>query len=208
MKRGKFIVIDGGEGSGKGTQIEYLKSLYPDALFTREPGGSEYGEEIRNLMLKSPLAKDASAETQFALVWGGRADHIWKKINPALERGQNVFSDRFDSSTFAYQLYGQEGNDLKDLFFPIREKFLKHCTPDAYIFLEVTPLEGARRVASRKGEINHFDERKIEFHNRVRQGYKEFEKAFPGIVRTIDANPAVEIVKENLLRVIKEILVQ
>lgn len=206
MKRGKFIVIDGGEGSGKGTQIEFLKKLYPKALFTREPGGSQYGEEIRNLMLKSPISKDASAETQFALVWGARADHIWKKVNPALEKGIDVITDRFDSSTYAYQVYGQEGSHLKDLFMLIRKTFLKSCTPDLYLFLEVAPEEGAKRVAARKGETNHFDERKIEFHNRVREGYKEFQSLFSDVVKTVNANPSIEVVHEAVGRIISETL--
>jgi dTMP kinase len=206
MARGKFIVIDGGEGSGKGTQIEHLKKLYPDALFTREPGGSPYAEDIRNLMLNSPLSKDASAETQFALVWGGRADHVWKKINPALERGQHVICDRFDTSTFAYQVYGQGGDHLKDLFMLIRKTFLKNCVPDLYLFLEVSPEEGARRVALRKGEVNHFDERKVEFHNRVREGYKEFQRLFSDVVKVVDANKPVEVVREQVVRIINDTL--
>jgi dTMP kinase len=158
-------------------------------------------------MLNSPLSKDASAETQFGLIWAGRADHVWKKINPALEKGINVVSDRFDSSTYAYQIFGQEGNDLEELFFLIRKKFLKNCTPDLYIFLEVTPEEGVRRVAKRKGEVNHFDERKIEFHNRVRDGYKKFAGLFPDQVKIVDANPTFEIVRENVVRILKDVLV-
>jgi dTMP kinase len=209
MSRGKFIVIDGGEGAGKGTQIQRLKELYPDILFTREPGGSEYAEEIRHVMLKSPLAKDASAETQFALVWGGRADHIWRKVNPALEKGIHVISDRFDSSTFAYQIYGQEGSDLKDLFFMIREKFLKHCVPDLYIVFDISPEESLRRTRERAnlfGESNHFDEREVNFHERVRSGYRAFAKLFPERVKVVDANKSKEEVFKALLEIVGPLL--
>ncbi len=209
MKKGKLIVIDGGEGSGKSTQIQFLKEKYPLALFTREPGGSEYGEEIRNLMLKSPLAKDASAETQFGLIWANRADHVEKKIRPALEKGINVISDRFDSCTFAYQIYGQEGTDLKDLFFEIRKTFLKGCVPDLYVFFDISPEESLKRTTVRAnlfGESNHFDERKVEFHARVREGYAEFARLFPKNTKIINAHGSKEEVRKSLQKVLDPIL--
>ncbi len=209
MKKGKFIVIDGGEGSGKSTQLQFLKEKYPKALFTREPGGSEYGEEIRNLMLKSPLAKEASAETQFGLIWANRADHIARKVRPALDNGVNVISDRFDSSTFAYQIYGQEGTELKDLFFEIRKIFIKECVPDLYVFFDISPEESIKRTTMRAnlfGESNHFDERKIEFHRRVREGYAEFAKIFPKNVRIIDASGSKEEVWKSFQKILDPIL--
>ncbi|MDE1874662.1 MAG: dTMP kinase [Patescibacteria group bacterium] len=209
MAKGIFIVIDGGEGAGKGTQIARLKEAYPEALFTREPGGSEYAEEIRNIMLKSPLAKGASAETQFGLVWAARADHIRRKVMPALESGRHVISDRFDSSTFAYQLHGQGGLHLRDLFFAVRKQFLGDCMPDLYLFLEVDPEESIRRTKQRAtlfGESNHFDEREVTFHNRVREGYREFARLFPGNCRTVDANRSIEEVWKSIEDIIKPLL--
>lgn len=207
MARGKFIVIDGGEGAGKGTQIQRLKELYPGALFTREPGGSEYAEEIRNVILNSPNAKGASAETQFALFWAARADHIKRKIAPALDAGRHVVTDRFDSSSYAYQMHGQEGaHSLKDLFFILRERFLGEYVPDLYIFFEVDPEIGAQRVASRKGEVNHFDERAKDFHERVMQGYREFAKSYPDRVRFVSANGTREEVAASLLEILRPLL--
>jgi len=112
MKKGTFIVIEGGEGCGKSTLLEYLREEALKVLwreekvaFTREPGGSPFAEEIRLLMLGS-LSKQANGLTQFGLAWASRADHIKNLIRPHLENGIHVISDRFDSSTYAYQVHG------------------------------------------------------------------------------------------------------
>jgi len=209
MKKGKFIVIDGGEGSGKGTQIQFLKEKYPNLVFTREPGGSPYGEEIRNIILKSPNAKQADALTHLCLFFAARQDHMRNTIIPALKSGKNVISDRGDSSSFVYQLYGLGGKHLKDLFLSLRKECLGEFVPDLYVVLDVEPKEGMRRVAERykaKGDFNHFDDRGIDFHKRIQEGYFEFAKIFPKCVKIIDANKSIEVVRENLTRIIEDVL--
>jgi len=209
MKKGKFIVIDGCDGAGKGTQIEFLKKMYPDALYTREPGGSPYGEEIRAVILKSPNAKQASALTHLCLFFAARHDHIKNIIAPALARGQNVISDRFDSSTFAFQYSGMQGEGLLDLFFMLREICLGDTTPDLYLFLDVDPKESMKRTAARAGatgETNHFDERAKDFHARIRDGYLEFQKRFSDSVKVVDANGDRETVWKNIQQVLEPIL--
>src|SRR5579864_4280814 len=107
MEKGKFIVLEGGEGAGKSTQLRVIKEILgDDIVITREPGGSPYAEEIRNVILKSTNAGQADAKTHFALFWAARADHMKNTVLPALNAGKHVISDRFDSSTFAYQIYG------------------------------------------------------------------------------------------------------
>jgi len=204
MKKGLFIVLDGGEGCGKSTLLEYLKSILPNDknVFTREPGGSPYAEDIRSLMLTHPLAKNADGNTHFGLVWAARADHLKNTVRPALLGGQNVISDRFDSSTWAYQIHGQKALHLKDLFMPIRKVFVGDTAPDLYIFLDVPPQVGMKRVAGRKGDPNHFDDRKIDFHETIRQAYKDFPKEFPQIM--IDTNKPLEDVKAELKKIILE----
>ena len=209
MKTKKFVVLDGGEGCGKTTQIEFIKSAYPDLVLTREPGGSPYGEEIRNIILKSAHAKQADAFTHLCLFFASRQDHMRNTVIPALESGKNVLSDRGDSSSFVYQLYGLEGLHLKDLFLTLRKQCLGDFAPDLYVILDVDPKEGMRRVAERyrrKGDLNHFDERGIDFHERIRSGYFEFAKLFPDRVKIIDANRSKEEVCKSLNEILKPIL--
>jgi dTMP kinase len=208
MKKGKLIAIEGGEGSGKSTLIDRLKKKYPDVVFTREPGGSDYGEEIRAVILKSKFAKQADALTHLCLFFASRRDHARNILIPNLKAGKNVVTDRLDGSSFAYQLYGLNGQHLKDLFLHLRSETLAEFIPDLYIFLDVDPKEGMRRVALRqqaKGEFNHFDDRGIDFHERIREGYIEFAKSFPNVV-TIDANPPLETVWQSLENILEPIL--
>lgn len=208
MKRGKFIVIDGCEGAGKTTLIRALakESSPRKILLTHEPGGTGFADKIRALVL-SKEAKTAGAETQFGLMWAARAEHLKHKIIPALAKGITVVSDRFDSSTFAYQIFGQEAKHLKELFWLTREVFLRERKPDLYIFLDVLPEVGLARIAEnkRKGELlDHFEKRSLDFHRRVREGYREFLKTVPHTI--IDANRPLEAVQEDTFSVIRKYL--
>src|SRR3989338_3519116 len=160
--KGKFIVIDGGEGSGKTTILKWFAEtpVGKKFLITHEPGGTDFADKIRTLVLSKEAAR-APAETQFGLMWAARAEHLKHKIIPALKKGVNVISDRFDSSTFAYQIYGQEAKHLEKIFWQTREVFLRERKPDLYIFLDVEPEVGLERVAKRKEKQTHFDERTL-----------------------------------------------
>lgn len=203
--RGKFIIIDGGEGSGKTTMIRALKDLFPneDILVTHEPGGTPFADKIRELAL-SKEAADAGSETQFGLMWAARAEHLHRKIIPVLSAGTNVVCDRFDSSTFAYQIYGQENEQLKNLFWDTRKVYLGNFVPDIYIFMDVEPKTGLLRVKRRKEEKTHFDNRELDFHKRVRKGFFEFFKKVPHAV--IDANQETEGVKSDFAEIMGKIL--
>ncbi len=205
MKRGKFIVIEGGEGAGKGAVRKFLESQFPTAIFTREPGGTPLGEKIRAAML-SPEAAEASAETQFGLIWASRLDHVRAKIKPALEAGKSVISERFDSSTYAYQVVGQEAPHLKSLFYEFR-KLLGSAVPDLYIFLHVDAKVGVERISRNKKKeepLDHFEKRSLDFHERVREGYQEFFKTAPHII--VDANRPLDAVQREVLAIIKRYL--
>ena len=207
-KKGTFIVLDGGEGSGTTTvSKEIVKQFGWGAVRTREPGGSPYAEKIRDLVL-SDDAKTSDAETQFALFWAARRDHIKKVIAPALAEGKVVICDRFDSSTYAYQIIAQEQIQLLELFWKIREHFLGEFIPDAYILLDVSPEVGLARARGRAGELNHFDKRKVEFHEKVNKGLKEFimTKAETGIV--INAEQPLEQVTLETWNAVQEHLVK
>lgn len=203
MKKGLFIVVDSGEGAGKTTQLERAQEFFGDSLvLTREPGGTPYAEEIRNLILKSPNASQADAKTLFALFWAARADHMKNKILPALQAGKTVISDRFDSSTFAYQIAAQGARDLEPLFWQIRKAFLADCTPDLYVYFDIDPVIGLARKNTQGGEeLNHFEARKIEFHEKQREGCKEFMTHVPSVV--IDASQSKEKVWEDFRGVLE-----
>jgi dTMP kinase len=202
--RGVFIVIDGGDGSGTTSMskrvVEQLTSEGKAALWTREPGGSPYAEKIRELIL-SPDAKHADAETMFGLFWAARRDHLMRTILPAVNAGTIVISDRFDSSTWAYQIRAQKCSQLIDLFHAMRAHYLADCTPSKYIFLDVEPSVGLARTKKRGDTQNHFDERTLSFHKSVRQGFAEFMLTVPSL--TIDASePEEEVFKKVYTAVI------
>jgi len=134
-------------------------------------------------------------------MWAARAEHLKNKIIPALAKGVSVISDRFDSSTFAYQIYGQEAKHLEKLFWQTREVFLRERKPDLYIFLDVKPEVGLKRVAGRKEAKTHFDERALAFHQRVRTGFLGFLKNVPH--KIIDANQSMKAVQDDFLNMIK-----
>lgn len=204
-RRGKLIVVDGGEGAGKSTMIQYAKEIFDESelLFTREPGGSVLGEKIREVMLSEEAAQ-ASGETQFGLIWAARHDHLHKLILPKLKQGVNVLSDRFDSSTYLMQIYGQECGHMKDIFWSTRDIFLKEQKPDLYIFLDVDPEVSLQRVAGRAGDQNHFDRRPIDFYQRARTGYLEFADRVPSVV--IDANRDIESVRKDFIDILSSSL--
>lgn len=203
LQKGKLIVIEGGDGAGKSTQIENLRKLFGDRfLLTREPGGTEYAEHIRKLALDHPLAKNADGKTLFMLMWGSRAEHLNHLIIPALQEGKIIVSDRFDSSTFAYNICAQEQEHLKEYFWQTRQVILESYVPDLYIYLDLSPEIGTARLSGRDDEKNHFDERPMDFKHKVRAGFLEFCELVPHAV--IDATQTREKMFEDILKVLKE----
>jgi len=203
--KGKLIIIEGGDGAGKGTQIKMLEEYFGDKIITtREPGGTPFAEKIRSLALDDELSKDANGKTQFSLMWAARADHMDKLIVPEIRSGRNVICDRFDSSTFAYNVRAQESPELEKLFWVNRTIFLGAYTPDLYIYLDVDAETSNKRQEGVDVEINHFDEKPIEFKDKMRKGMLEFFQ-YPDIHNVIiDASRSVEEVHADILKVVIE----
>ncbi len=174
-RKGKFIVFEGGEGSGKDTNIDQLKKEYAgnaDIVFTREPGGTTLGDSIRGILLADTLSPmDVKAE--LLLFLSARAQLIEEVIKPALEAGKTVVSNRFGLSTIAYQIYGRERQEYLQFLLTVSEFVVGAWKPDAYILLDIPPEIGLARVARRKDVMNRFDKEKVTFHTRVREGYKK-----------------------------------
>ena len=208
-KKAPFIVIEGGEGSGKSSVLMALKEQLGDAIITtREPGGSPYAEVIRDVALKNPLAKGTPAETTLCLMFAARFDNTARAIVPALDSGKPVIADRFDASSYTYQVHAQSGGALEELFWKLRERLA--VKPDLYIFFDVEPKEGIRRARSRNQSLlqgkqyDHFDDREVEFHEKVREGYLQFFKKVPHAV--IDANKSLDEVKRAFGAKIRELI--
>jgi dTMP kinase len=203
--KSKFIVIEGGEGSGKSSLISYAKEYFGNqVIVTREPGGSEYAETIREVALKNALAKQACSETMMCLMFAARYDHIKNKIKPALEEGKIIISDRFDGSSYAYNVWAQSEGGVDKLFWNLRE--VMDIKPDVYVFVDVEISEGLKRARTRNKsteEGNHFDDREVKFHEKVKEGYVKFLSHVHHV--TVDANRPLEEVKKSFVETLEKI---
>lgn len=203
----KYIVFDGMDGSGKGTQIELLKEKFGSSVvFTREPGGTAFAEEIRKILLDNSLSSKSTAINHFLLFWAAREELQENLVVPALQEGRHVFSDRGDSSTFAFQLYGERHEELIEAFMFMRKLVFgayKRRQPDLYVVFDL-PAEVARERAIRDmgRSANHFDIRELGYYQRVRNGFMVFAKYAP--VEFVDANQAPEEVHRHVWRILSK----
>lgn len=204
MTRGKFIILEGGEGSGKTTIIECLKKELPDIIYTQDPGGTKVGKRIREILMSQDTA-GIDALTELFLFLAVRARLISEVIVPALAAGKNMISNRFALSSIAYQIYGRQKPELLPFLGSISNTMLLNCRPDATILLDVTPEIGIARVHTRPEEPTRFDKETLDFHTRVREGYKKHIGEF-GTPFIIDADKPLEEVWTEVLKTVKSIL--
>jgi dTMP kinase len=192
MERGKFITIDGVEGAGKSTQIEficeYLKAKGVNVILTREPGGTDVGEKIRALLLSNSTGK-MHADTELMLMFAARNEHIQNKIMPALGQGDWVLSDRFTDSSYAYQ-GGGRGLDMERIT-QLESWVVQDFTPDMTLLLDVPVEVGMSRVESR-GKKDRIEMEKMDFFDRVRQAYIARSEEFPDRIKLIDSSQTIE----------------
>ncbi len=189
--RGKFIVLEGGEGSGKSEMVDRLKGVLPQGtVFTRDPGGVSIGEDVRRIVLGKD-ARGIDAATELLLFMAARAQLIAELIAPALHEGKTVICDRFILSTIAYQVYGRQKIEYLPLAKNVFAAVGRACIPDTTIFLDVSPEIGLQRVHLRMQTPNRFDEEVLAFHERIREGYKQHLAEY-GKPIVIDANRPLE----------------
>ena len=201
---GKFIVLEGGDGSGKTTMGERLKAELPDVVYTQDPGGTALGEKIR-VLLMADETKNIDVRSELLLFLAGRAQLVSEVIQPALKAGKHVISNRFGLSSIAYQIYGRERRELISLYHSVSEEILQGFVPDACILLDVSPEIGIARVHSRPEEPTRFDKESLDFHARVRLGLKKHVGEF-GTPFIINAEKPVEEVWTEVLQAVKSII--
>ncbi len=203
---GKFITFEGGDGSGKTTQlsrtVDWLKSQGKDVLQTFEPGDTALGKEIRRLLLSGEHTPVPAAE--LLLFLADRAQHVETVIKPALAAGKWVVCDRYTDSTLAYQLAGRALEDTQTLRDMLR---WAECglSPDITIWLDLSVEDAVLRMASRQagGEAaNRLDEEKTSFHQAVYQAFDSIQKDNPQRVKRIDARQSIEDVQAGIQAVL------
>ena len=202
MERGKFITIDGVEGAGKSTQIDFIRDYLSNkginVILTREPGGTELGEKIRELLL-SPETKSMHSETELLLMFAARNEHVHRKIMPALAQGDWVLSDRFTDASYAYQ-GGGRGLDINRIA-QLEQWVLQDFTPDMTLLLDVPVELGMSRIESR-GKKDRIELEAMDFFNRVRESYIDRSKQFPDRIKLIDSSQTVEFTTQQIKAVL------
>ena len=204
--RGKFIALEGGDGSGKGTVIKALHEAYngDEVIFTREPGGTPLGDQIRE-MLQKQSDDEMCVMAELLLFNASRAEHLEKVIKPALAAGKTVFCDRFSLSTLAYQVYGRQRHDYLDKFRKI-DQVVVDVNPDLYILLDLEPeVAHARVMQSGRDKLSRFDIEGIDFYKMVRLGYMSNIRNFNNKIVDVGDKTPLEIQRE-VLEIVKKFL--
>lgn len=201
-KTGKFITIEGTEGVGKSTNIAFIKRWFESKnislMHTREPGGTPFAEEIRELLLAN-RDEVVDAKSELLLMYAARAQHVSQKIKPALEQGQWVLCDRFSDASFAYQGAGR-ALGLEKLV-ELDQWVLEGFKPDLTILLDL-PVEIGLSRAQERGPVDRFEQEKIEFFEQVRQGYLQIAQQEPERVKIVDASGSLEQVQRQIEQVL------
>ena len=203
--KGYFITIEGSDGSGKSTQlkkiISYLEEKQVD--LTREPGGTDVAEAIRELIL-DPAYPQMTAKTEMLLYAAARAQHVEEKVLPALQAGKVVLSDRYVDSSIAYQAYGR---GLGDMVAQVNAIATGGLVPDLTVFLDLPPAVGmARKQQEENHELDRLEQEKLEFHQKVYEGYDALCKKEPERICRIDASGTLEEVFGQIKEALDKIL--
>jgi dTMP kinase len=203
MQKGKFITIDGVEGAGKSTQIkficDYLEAKGINVVLTREPGGTDLGEKIRELLL-STQTKSMHSDSELLLMFAARNEHIHHKIIPALEKGDWVLSDRFTDASYAYQ-GGGRGLDIERIE-RLEHWVLKGFTPNMTLLLDIPVDLGMSRVESR-GEKDRIELEELDFFERVRQAYIDRSEKYPQRIKLIDSSKSREHTSAQIEKILE-----
>lgn len=207
LRKGYFISLEGGEGAGKSTAIQwivsYLHNKQLDVITTREPGGIQIAEQIRSVILdKANTSMDG--RTEALLYAAARRQHMTEKVIPALHAGKVVICDRFIDSSLAYQGYAR-GLGIDEVF-QINEFAIQGYLPDLTILMDVDPVIGLARIhGDQDREINRLDLESAEFHHKVREGYQILLNRFPDRIVQVHADTDLQGVYDQLEHLLADI---
>ena len=201
--RGKFITFEGIDGAGKSSHVEWLAGFLRErgqvVHVTREPGGTELGEKLRELLLNTPM----HLETETLLMFAARREHLAKLIEPALARGEWVVCDRFSDATYAYQGGGRGLDRAK--FQQLEHWVHGHLQPDLTLLFDL-PLDVAReRIVLANRVLDRFEQERVDFHERVRQAYLERAHSAPARMRVIDGQKSIADIRKLLEEIVSSI---
>ena len=197
-----FISFEGIEGSGKSTLLENLKKYYLkkelEVIFTKEPGGTELGKEIRGILLNPESS--ISSEAELLLLMADRIEHVTTKINPNLKKNKIIFCDRYIDSTIAYQGKGRNLSEdkIKELI-----DILNLPIPDLTILLDL-PVEDGLLRANKRNELDRFEKEDINFHKSIRKSYLDLQKKEPKRIFLFDSSISENKLFENVLNLIEK----
>jgi len=205
MNRGLFITLEGGEGAGKSTSLEFVRDHLELAgrrvVVTREPGGTPLGEKIRDLLLHG--REGMEVDTELLLMFAARAEHLARVIRPALTDGTCVVCDRFTDATYAYQ---GGGRGVPEARIRILEDWVQQgLRPDLTLLLDIPVAQGLERAGQRSAP-DRFEREKIDFFERVRNRYLAAATNEPQRVRVIDATGDLPAVQAQLRSALAAIL--
>lgn len=205
LKQGIFITFEGIEGCGKSTQsgllFEYLKKIWPNSVYTREPGGTKLGEAVRRVLLNSDSMRISDLAELF-LFEACRAEIVKEIIKPALDKNSIVISDRFSDATVSYQGYG--GRVDLAAIKTLDRIATNGVAPDLTILLDIDTLEGLKRA--RKKGADRMESKDIAYHKRVRAGYLKLAKENPKRIKVIKADQAINEVQARIREEAKIVL--
>ena len=196
MIKPRFISFEGGEGSGKSTQIKLLAkrlAKYGEVITTREPGGTIEAEIIRNLLVKGKKNK-WSGVVETLLLYAARKDHIDKVIAPSLKKNKWVLCDRFKESTLVYQGYGK--NVDVDLIKKLDKIITNNLTPGLTFILDIDPIIGLKRSKRKSNTETRYENMSLRFHNKIRKAFRTIAKSNKKKFILINANQDINLIQD------------
>ena len=202
-----FITFEGGDGSGKSTQVnllkEYLDNLNFETIKTREPGGTPSAEILRDLLTTGEVEK-WTPMSEALLMWASRYEHLIQVIEPALNSGKNVICDRFYDSTYAYQ--GIAHNLGIDEMEKLKKIIIGNIEPDVTFVLDIDPKVGLKRSLDRSNQENRFESYNIDFHNKIRSAFLEIAKKNKNRCVVVDASLNEQEINNLIITVIDNLI--
>lgn len=202
-----FITFEGGDGSGKSTQVnllkDYLDNLNFETIKTREPGGTPSAEILRDLLTTGEVEK-WTPMSEALLMWASRYEHLIQVIEPALNSGKNVICDRFYDSTYAYQ--GVAHNLGIDKMEKLKKIIIGDIEPDVTFVLDIDPKVGLKRSLDRSNQENRFESYNIDFHNKIRSAFLEIAKKNKNRCVVVDASLNEQEINNLIINVINNLI--